>query len=431
MNLIPFDHPNSYRNLWNDPSIEDRITQGIEANRKSDATVRVTGADGKPVPGVEVTARQKDSSFHFGANIFKLADYEPDVCRRYQDAFTGLFNAATVPFYWKDLEPAPDQLRFAADSEHIARRPPPDLVIDFCKEHGLRMHGHTLVWNLAMYMMPDWVDDATAATDAIWEKRIREIGERYGDVIKRWDVVNEACSGQRPPHIRPMPEDYEYKAFEMAKKHFPGDVRFDINETSGYWFPHKREYYNLIKDLIDRGAPLGGIGLQFHLFSDMDMFRATLGELHPPRNLFEALELYGGFGLPIHISEITLTSPENSEAGLAAQADMTRNCYRLWFSHPSVDSISWWNVPDGGATPNENEVFSGLLFGDMSPKPSYHALKQLLHEDWRTSATGTTDVDGCFRFRGFHGTYEINTPSGGGQSLTLEPGQPANLEVSR
>ncbi|MEM1058142.1 MAG: endo-1,4-beta-xylanase [Verrucomicrobiota bacterium] len=431
MNLTPFDHPNSYRHLWNDPAIEQRIAEGIETHRKSDATVRVVDAEGRPRPGARVHVQQQDSSFHFGANIFKLRDYDSDQLNAaYEEAYTGLFNAATVPFYWKDLEPEPGRLRFAADSPRIARRPPPDLVIDFCRQHGLRMHGHTLVWSLNQHMVPDWVSDDLPEAARLWEKRIREIAERYGDVIKRWDVVNEACSGMQPPQVRVMPEDYVYQAFESARRYFPADVRFDINETSGYWYPHKRFYPNQIKELIDRDAALGGIGLQFHLFTDQEMARAMLGELHPPRYLFESLDLYGAFGRPLHISEITLTSPENSKAGLAAQADLARNCYRLWFSHPAVEGISWWNVPDGGATPTENTVFSGLLFDDMSPKPAYETLRQLIHEDWRTEATGETDADGCFRFRGFHGHYDVSASGATSHALTLEPGAAATWEVT-
>ncbi|MFA7344206.1 MAG: endo-1,4-beta-xylanase [Terrimicrobiaceae bacterium] len=430
MKLTPFDDPNSYRNLWENPEIENRIAGGIEAHRKGDAVIRVLGEGGKPAPGVEVRVRQSGSSFRFGANIFKLAGYESeDLNRAYEEAYLGLFNAATVPFYWKDLEPAPDRLRFAADSEPIPRRPPPDLVVDFCRRHGLRTHGHTLVWEYLKWSMPAWLPRDRAETERLIEKRIREIAERYGDAIKSWDVLNEAVAGYGVGDIHPMPENYEGKAFTFASRYFPKDVRFDINETTGYWYPHKRRYGNLIRRLLDEGAAVGGIGLQFHLFSDLDMARLTLGELFPPANLFEALDLYGAFGLPIHISEITLTAPGNTEDGLAAQADAARNFYRLWFSHPAVEGISWWNVPDGGAAPGEDTVFSGLLFGDLTPKPAYHALRRLLHEEWRTNVSGTTDADGRFAFRGFHGDYAVEAAGRAGETLQLRPGSPGDLVV--
>jgi len=429
--LTPLDDPNSYRNQWNDPAVEDRIAQGIETHRKSDAVVRVTDADGNPRAGVPVRARQRDSAFHFGANIFKLAGYESqELNQGYEEAFTGLFNAATVPFYWKTLEPEQGRLRFAADSAPIARRPPPDLVVDFCRERGLRMLGHTLVWKELAWQIPPWLPKDPAEITRLTEKRIREIAERYGDVIKRWDVLNEAASGPWvATHHHPMPENYEAHAFATAARYFPDDVRFDINDTTSYWHPHKRQYVDLIRRLRDGGAKLGGVGLQIHLFTDEDMARLALGERFAPRQLFETLDLYGQFGLPIHVSEITLTSPDNSPEGLELQADAARSFYRLWFSHPSVDSITWWNVPDGGAAPGEDRVFSGLLFADMSPKPSCHALRKLLLEEWRTTAEGVTGADGCFRFRGFHGRYAVEA-AGCQETLVLAPrGEAAHFEI--
>ena len=431
MQLIPRTHPNSFQHLWDDPAIEERIATGIETHRKGDAVVRVCNPDGTPCPGVKVTARQQDASFHFGSNIFKLDGYETaEANRRYEEAFCGLFNAATVPFYWKKLEPEPGQLRFAADSAPIPRRPPPDRVVDFCQKHGLRMHGHTLIWSYLRWSIPDWLPRDPAEIDRLLEKRIREIADRYGSIIKRWDVVNEATANYPDDQVHPMPEEYERKAFEWAAKYFPEDVRLDINEVTHYWYPHKQQYVDLIQRLRDQGARIGGVGLQFHLFTDEELDRLTKGEDFTPRQMLETLDAYETFDLPVHISEITLTAPDNSPEGLEAQADVARKLYRLWFSHPSVEGITWWNLPDGGAAPGEDTVFSGLLFDDLTPKPSYHALKDLIQKEWRTEMTGVTDETGCFRFRGFHGNYQIQAEGNELTCLRIEPGASTPSEVA-
>jgi hypothetical protein len=147
-----------------------------------------------------------------------------------------------------------------------------------------------------------------------------------------------------------------------------------------------------------------------------------------PCDLLDALDRYGKFNLPLHVSEITLTAPENSEAGVAAQALVAKNLYRLWFSHAAVEGITWWNLPDGCAAPGEQHVYSGLLFEDLSPKPSYLALHDLIQNEWRTTEEGVTDADGYFSFRGFHGSYRIFTnsqwsDSGMQSTMTLEPGK--------
>ncbi len=113
----------AYNKLWANPALQTRINEGIRLHRQSDAVIRVTDYAGKPLPGVKVVAAQHDSSFHFGANIFKLGDYADEQLNRdYEDAFCTLFNGATVPFYWRALEPEQGRPRWAEHSVPLARR---------------------------------------------------------------------------------------------------------------------------------------------------------------------------------------------------------------------------------------------------------------------------------------------------------------------
>ena len=413
---------NNYKQLWSDDVLQSRIDEGIRRNRQSDAVIRVKDFDGKPLPGARIEIKQYDSEFYFGSNIFKLKDFENDVLnQKYEEAFCDLFNAATVPFYWRTLEPEQGRPRFSKHSVPIARRPSPDGVVEFCQERGLRMHGHTLVWHMRKWAIPDWLPENPEAAAPYWEKRIKEIAERYGNHIKRWDVLNEAVVDYKGIG-QPMQQDYELQSFKWAEKYLPEDSRFDINETTSAWDLSCSKYTQLIERLIRAKLPLGGIGIQFHLFSDEELSRMLSGEDKKPEELFRALDHYAKFGLPIHVSEITLPSALNDEESLKDQATAACNLYRLWFSHPSVEGITWWNFPDGAAAPGE-ELHSGLLFEDMTPKPAYYALQDLIHREWRTELKGVTDTDGCFRFRGFHGTYNITTDTGIQSAITLEPGK--------
>lgn len=428
-------HP-QYRELWQDPAIQTRIDESIRQNRQSEGTVRTTDYSGNPIPGVKVRVRQCDTPFHFGANIFKLGDYPPELARKYEEAYCALFNGATVPFYWRTLEPEQGRPRYRAHSmPPIARRPPPDTVVDFCQRHGLRMHGHTLVWEYRKWSVPDWLPEDPALSVPLWEKRFREIGERYGHSIPSWDVLNEAADCiVKTPTSHTMCENFERMAFAFAEKYFPEGVRFDINETTAAWNIHRLDFTHLVERLLREKARIGGIGLQFHLFTDAELEAVGRGEKFGPAELFAALDHYAKFQRPLHVSEITLTAPGNTPESLEAQAEIARNFYRLWFSHPAVSGISWWNVPDGGAAPGESKVFSGLLFADMTPKPAYAALQNLLLKEWRTETSGVTDADGNFHFRGFHGTYLIDTesdrPHTGDQSaITLEPGKKACTRI--
>lgn len=409
-----------------------RIDASIEQHRKSDAMIRVTDDEDRPLAGVGVTAEQYDSPFHFGANIFSLDGFAtPALNRAYEDAFCRLFNGATVPFYWRTLEPQPGHLRWSAHAVPIARRPPPDRVVAFGESRGLRLHGHPLVWNFRKWSVPDWLPADPAQAEPLWAERIRQIAGRYGDRIARWDVLNEAAAGYTYPRVARMSENYERKAFAWAAAHFPEQARLDINEVTGCWFEPEHAYAGLIRRLLDDGARIGGVGLQFHLFTDEEMGQLADGQLIDADQVWAVLNRYAAFERPIHISEITLTAPANSAAGQAAQAAAARTLYRLWFSHPSVEGVTWWNVADGGAAPGEDQVYSGLLKGNLEPKSAYQALHQLIQEEWRTQAAGQTNEQGEFHFRGFHGTYRVRLDDGIESAISLQPGTTGELHVRR
>lgn len=392
-------------------ALDERLEQSIHDHRMSEATVQVTDARGQPVAGVQVAVTQTSADFLFGANIFMLGGY-PTAAenRRYEEAYCRLFNAATVPFYWKELEPEQGHLRFAADSEPIHRRPPPDSVVAFCEEHDLNMNGHCLVWDFVRHSFPQWLFAAPDKKSLI-EKRIREIGERYGERIQRWDILNEATNHFRTPDQPdyPMPEGYEAWAFDCAARHLPPSALKMINETTvNSWEPDKRpDYHRLIRQLQAGGAQIDGIGLQWHLFSHEAQHQVLAGESLDPETMLAALDEYRPYGLPVHVSEITIHAFDNDAPGQQAQAELARDTYRLWFSHPAVHAITWWNFPDGGAVPGEDWLHSGLIDKDLEPKPAYEALDQLINHDWRTDTTVTTDADGIARFRGFHGGYQV------------------------
>ena len=77
--------------------------------------------------------------------------------------------------------------------------------------------------------------------------------------------------------------------------------------------------------------------------------------------------------------------------------------YRVCFAHPSIRAITWWDLCDQGSWLNGG----GMLRVDMSPKPVYEQLERLIHQEWKTRASTTTDAAGQFSFRGFFGDYRV------------------------
>ena len=72
-----------------------------------------------------------------------------------------------------------------------------------------------------------------------------------------------------------------------------------------------------------------------------------------------------------------------------------------------MEAITWWDFPDGqwqGAP-------AGLLRSDLTPKPIYDRLLEMVKGEWWTQSQGRTDGKGEYRFRGFCGEYEVTVRS--------------------
>ncbi|MBQ2240939.1 MAG: endo-1,4-beta-xylanase, partial [Clostridia bacterium] len=183
-------------------------------------------------------------------------------------------------------------------------------------------------------------------------------------------------------------------------------------------------YYAYTEAAILKGARIDAVGMQYHLFNKREEEYEKSRQMLNPRLLYAHMDMYSRLGKPLQITEITIPSyswdPEDEEL----QAEMLEKLYSVWFSHPNVEQIIYWNLVDGYAhlwdpdpdkirasqgdmTLGENYYYGGLLRFDMSPKPAYLKLKELLQEKWHTEAKAVTDTDGCISFRGFYGTYNI------------------------
>ena len=118
--------------------IEERLHHTIENDRKTKAVVQIVDGAGKPVSGAKVRVTLRDHDFKYGANLFMLDEFECEEKNAiYRGTFHNVFNLATLPFYWSDLEPEKGRPRFAKDSPKIYRRPAPDLCLEYCEENGI------------------------------------------------------------------------------------------------------------------------------------------------------------------------------------------------------------------------------------------------------------------------------------------------------
>ena len=404
--------------------MNERVNAGIELYRKGYADLKFVLPDGTPVKNVNFKAEQESHDFNFGCNMFLLDEFETEEKNKiFRERYPEVFNYAVAPFYWDALEPEKGKPRYDKNSEKIYRRPAPDLVLEYCKEKGIRVKGHCLVYDA---FSPKWLPDDEAGIKKEIKKHLEEIAERYGDVIRDWDIVNEALCWK--PYGKPRAgstkffrsEDYVKYPFKVA-----GNLNFQrkfINDANGIWenFRFERTYYYLfLKTLLYENVDFDAIGLQYHQFSGRDKEEQYALDRYNPVRMYDALDTFGKFGKPLQISEITIASYNGDDEDRDIQAEIAKNMYKIWFSHKNMDGIVYWNLVDGytyswnpkaagGGMLNMNEgenIWGGaLLYSDLTPKPAF---TKLINEEWHTSLTSGTDDNGMARIKGFKGNYSL------------------------
>ena len=402
---------------------EERINAGIEQYRKGYADIKIVDGEGNAIPNARVTVRQKTHEFRFGANIFMLDELETaEKNEKYKKYFADVFNIATLPFYWDSTEPEKGKTRYEKGSEPLYRRPPIDHCIEFCEKHGIEPREHALAYE---YFFPKWLEGASVfEIKTAMEQRYKEISERYAKKIRTIEVFNEMDHKQGHTAIYDEPDFIEY-SFKLAEKYFPAN-QIAINEGPELSFLDKGrttdKYYANILANIQKGVRIDAIGMQYHLFywpreTEYEKTRKTLN----PDWIYHQLDLYSNFGKPLQITEITVPAYSHDSEDEQIQAEILEWLYSIWFSHPNMEQIIYWNIVDGYAwvkdqsmikgshgnmTLGENRYYGGLLRFDLSPKPAYYAVNNLINKKWRTNTELCTDSNGEASLKGFYGDYE-------------------------
>ncbi|MDG4832320.1 endo-1,4-beta-xylanase [Solwaraspora sp. WMMD1047] len=384
-------------------------------HRIGEVTLTVLGTDGRPLADRVVTVEQRRHAFAFGNIGFNFvglvggpeptgdgaADLDLD---RFAELWLGLFNTATLPFYWGRYEPtrgATDVARLTATARWLAER-------------GVVVKGHPLVWHT---VQPSWLLGlGLDEVERLLRERVRQVVGGFAGLIDTWDAINEAvimpvfANGENA--ITPLARDrgriaMVRLAFEEARAANPA-ATLVLND-----FDLSSAYECLIEGVLEAGVRIDAIGLQTH------MHQGYRGEEY----MGAMLDRFARYGLPLHLTESTLvsghlmpghiedlndyqiphwpTTPEGEER----QADEIVRHYRSLVAHPAVQSINYWGLTDRGAWLGAPV---GLIRADGTRKPSYDALSALIKGEWWLPPTEMrTDADGSVTVRGFHGDYAV------------------------
>jgi endo-1,4-beta-xylanase len=283
---------------------------------------------------------------------------------------------------WSALEPHQGEHRYG----HA------DAIVEFAKQHQLKIRGHALVWHRSM---PKWARE-TIKQGSDWSVLASFItstlGRYHDGSFIHWDVLNEVIEPRdgRPdglragPYLNAFGPNYVRRALDLAHEHAP-NVRLYINEYGlDYDGQVERDrraaLLRLIESLKKAGVPFHGIGIQGHLYGrgkskfSQESLRRFLADV-------------AAHGLKITITELDVPEADVSlpveERDRRVAVEVTRYL-DVVLDEPALEGIVTWGLSDryswlnaklrGSGTRNR-----GLPFDEnLAPKPVTRAIVEAL-----------------------------------------------------
>jgi endo-1,4-beta-xylanase len=322
--------------------------------------------DGAETAGARGTLREvaQARAFLVGAAVFPEGLNE----EAYATLLAREFNALTPEnvMKWEMIHPRPGEWNFE----------PADRLIEFATRHQMKVTAHTLVWHM---QLPEHVkalspDSLRQALD----EHIRTVVARYRGKVYAWDVVNEALDDEgglrKTVFLEKLGPTYIIDAFRAAHEADPDALLF-YNDYGCEGLGAKSDLqFALLQRLLERGVPVGGVGLQMHI-SPLDC--------PPPEDIAANVRRLVGLGLRVHISEMDVRIRDLRRPWFASldplqvQADTYREVLAACTAEKGFDGVTFWGLTDKHSWFNQPvEMDRPLLFDTQyRPKPAYDAVR--------------------------------------------------------
>ena len=287
---------------------------------------------------------------------------------QYAELLAGQFNYLTPEnrMKWSFIHPEKDRYDFNGG----------DTLLEFAEAHDMNVRGHALVWH---NQNPEWLDKGNWTKEellGVLEDHIKTVVGHYKGRVYAWDVVNEALDGsflRETLWQKTIGPEYLEKAFRWAHEADP-DTKLYLNDYSVEDLNMKSNaMYELVKDLLERGVPIHGVGLQFHL------------ELENPPDfpgVYANIKRFVQLGLDVDVTELDIRiRDEVTDDKLFLQAQQYKTLMEIALAFPECGVFTTWGFTDAHSwVPGFfSNAGSALLFDkSYNPKPAFYELQAAL-----------------------------------------------------
>jgi len=259
---------------------------------------------------------------------------------------------------WKPLRPSEDSFDFGDV----------DRQVEFAESNDMELHGHPLTWYL---LNPDWLDTVPAdRLPEVLEEHVRSVVSRYVGRFSVWDVVNEGLNNEGTD----LRDDvwtrgfggtgYMDLAFRTAREADP-DATLIYNDFDIGWLTEKSaRALALVEELLGRGVPVDGVGMQMHLDHTFVHFEG----------FSEAMQRFADRDLDLYVTELDVRVLEVED--YAVQADVYEQVIRRCLMQPRCKAVQIWGLDDFYSW---QPFFRPLPFdAEFRVKPAYFGMQRAL-----------------------------------------------------
>ena len=332
-------------------------------------------------------------------NIFATHNLKAGVClsdymirdKKCIELITKNFNSITLENHMKPDYILDKTASIESGNLVVKFNPTTEALLAWCKDNGMVMRGHTIIWHS---QTPDWIFyenfDTTASLVSRevmisrMESYICQIFERleemeYLELFYAYDVVNEAWmedgSMRESLWLNTIGEDYLWQAFYYADKYAPDYIDLYYNDYNEQF--KTNTLYDFVQTLVDEEGNylIDGIGLQAHLYTEDNL-----------DDYFKTVEKLGSLGLKVSMTELDICLGTWSDIKPATEENLKiQGQYYYNLIHDllqmiddgkvKMDSLTFWGFADHLSWRGDR---SPLLFDSkFEPKYAYYGALQL------------------------------------------------------
>ncbi len=245
-----------------------------------------------------------------------------------------------------------------------------DTMTNWALSNGKSVHGHTLIWG---NQLPLWMKTTTWDRDsllAVLRDHVSTVVGHFRGRVGEWDVVNEPldAAGRLEQSVWASTIGFQYIEDALKAAHAADpQAKLFINEQGIEAGPKADAMLWLLWTLIQRGAPIDGVGIQMH---------TSTASYAKEADIAATMRRYASLGLKVEITEMdvrTSTTPGTVAQKLAAQADAYGKAARACNEVSACTRFATWGFTDSQSWLGRAEM--GLPFdASFRPKPAWTAI---------------------------------------------------------